>query len=199
MRYDNKETAYSIFLSLPLSLSPSVCLTRTLPFCSGMEAYVTLVTSDSYVPGALVLGHRLRDLRTTRPLACLITPGIADHLRELLANVYDELIDVDPLETTTPENLQFLGRPDLGLTFTKLHLWRLSRRKLVFLDADTLPLRNVDELFQRPSFSAAPDAGWPDCFNSGVFVMEPSEVCYRELVALAAKQGSFDGKGASSI
>jgi hypothetical protein len=35
-------------------------------------------------------------------------------------------------------------------------------------------LRNCDELFDRDEFSAAPDAGWPDCFNSGVFVFKPS-------------------------
>lgn len=35
-------------------------------------------------------------------------------------------------------------------------------------------LKNCDELFNRDEFSAAPDAGWPDCFNSGVFVFKPS-------------------------
>lgn len=38
--------------------------------------------------------------------------------------------------------------------------------RCVFLDADTLVLQNVDELFDRPELSAAADAGWPDCFNS---------------------------------
>ena len=46
--------------------------------------------------------------------------------------------------------------------------------KCVFLDADTLMLQNSDELFEREEFSAAPDAGWPDCFNSGVFVFQPN-------------------------
>ena len=44
----------------------------------------------------------------------------------------------------------------------------------MFLDADTLLLQNSDELFERDEFSAAPDAGWPDCFNSGVFVFRPN-------------------------
>jgi glycogenin glucosyltransferase len=43
-------------------------------------------------------------------------------------------------------------------------------KKGVFLDADVLVLRNIDELFNREELSAAPDAGWPDCFNSGVFI-----------------------------
>ncbi len=38
-----------------------------------------------------------------------------------------------------------------------------------------------------------PDVGWPDCFNSGVFVFVPSEATYRYLLNVAATTGSFDG------
>lgn len=41
--------------------------------------------------------------------------------------------------------------------------------------------------------SAAPDAGWPDCFNSGVFVFKPSEETYNAILQFALDQGSFDG------
>ena len=40
-------------------------------------------------------------------------------------------------------------------------------------------MKNCDELFDRDEFSAAPDAGWPDCFNSGVFVFKPSIETYK--------------------
>ena len=39
-------------------------------------------------------------------------------------------------------------------------------------------VQNCDELFDREQFSAAPDPGWPDCFNSGVFVFTPSIETY---------------------
>ena len=52
----------------------------------------------------------------------------------------------------------------------------------------------MDELFEREELSAAPDAGWPDCFNSGVFVFRPSEETYQSLLQFAVSQGSFDGK-----
>ncbi|POI23099.1 hypothetical protein CIB84_013151, partial [Bambusicola thoracicus] len=54
-------------------------------------------------------------------------------------------------------------------------------------------LCNVDELFDREEFSAAPDSGWPDCFNSGVFVFRPSLKTYNLLLQFAAEHGSFDG------
>lgn len=52
----------------------------------------------------------------------------------------------------------------------------------------------MDELFDREELSAAPDAGWPDCFNSGVFVFRPSEETYDSLLKFAMSKGSFDGK-----
>lgn len=52
---------------------------------------------------------------------------------------------------------------------------------------------NVDELFQRDELSAAPDPGWPDCFNSGVFVFRPSTITYANLLDHALQHGSFDG------
>ena len=55
-------------------------------------------------------------------------------------------------------------------------------------------LQNVDDLFDREEFSAAPDVGWPDIFNSGVFVFCPSEETYQGLLQCAVGQGSFDGE-----
>ena len=159
------------------------------------EAYVTLVATDAYASGALVLSHRLRDLGSEKDIVCLVTPNISGRVRDLLSQVCS-VIPVDTLRSTNVDNLNLLGRPDLDVTFTKIQLWRLTQyRKIVFLDADTYPLKNIDDLFKRPSsFSAAPDAGWPDCFNSGVFVTEPSESTFENLAALASEKGSFDGK-----
>jgi len=54
-------------------------------------------------------------------------------------------------------------------------------------------LRNSDELFEYPELSAGPDIGWPDIFNSGVFVFVPSQDTYHALLQHAVTQGSFDG------
>jgi len=102
---------------------------------------------------------------------------------------------VDLLDSGDTTNLALLTRPELGITFTKIHCWNLIQyRKCVFLDADTLVIQNCDELFERDELSAVPDIGWPDCFNSGVFVFEPSRVTYEALLEYAVQNGSFDGK-----
>ncbi|XP_070322712.1 glycogenin-1 isoform X2 [Odocoileus virginianus] len=158
------------------------------------QAFVTLTTNDSYAKGALVLGLSLKQHRTSRRLVVLITPQVSDPMRKTLETVFDEVIVVDVLDSGDSAHLTLMKRPELGVTLTKLHCWTLTQySKCVFMDADTLVLANIDDLFEREELSAAPDPGWPDCFNSGVFVYQPSVETYNQLLRLASEQGSFDG------
>ncbi|XP_069493142.1 glycogenin-2 isoform X4 [Ambystoma mexicanum] len=158
------------------------------------QAFVTLSTDDIYCQGALVLGQSLRNHRTSRKLAILIAPQVTKKMRMVLSRVFDEVVEVNILDSADSEHLALMKRPELGVTFTKLHCWTLTQySKCVFMDADTLVLCNVDELFDRDELSAAPDSGWPDCFNSGVFVFRPSLETYHHLLQFAAEHGSFDG------
>ncbi|XP_049825279.1 glycogenin-1 isoform X4 [Aethina tumida] len=160
----------------------------------GGFAWVTLATNDSYSLGALILAHSLKQVGTSQQLAVLVTPGVTNAMRDKLRSVFDLVQEVNILDSKDEANLRLLKRPELGVTFTKLHCWRLTQfDKCVFLDADTLVLQNCDELFEREELSAAPDVGWPDCFNSGVFVYRPSNETYEKLVQFALEKGSFDG------
>ena len=158
------------------------------------EAYITMVTSDNYVVGALVLGHSLRATGTRRPLVCMCTDGVSPSSLAALADVFDALPRVPVIDSQDRERLAILGRPELGPTLTKVNVWALQGiRKAVFLDADMLVLRAVDDLFGRPELSACADIGWPDCFNSGLFVCCPSLETFRALLRTAREHGSFDG------
>ncbi|XP_022670475.1 uncharacterized protein LOC111254170 isoform X2 [Varroa destructor] len=158
------------------------------------QAWVTLATNDTYGIGALVLSASLRKAGTCRQLAILITSHVTTPMRRLLEQSFDLVKEVNLLDSNDAAHLAVLKRPELGITFTKIHCWTLTQyTKCVFLDADTLVLKNCDELFQREELSAVPDVGWPDCFNSGVFVFVPSVKTFEELVALADREGSYDG------
>uniref|UniRef100_A0A665V9V1 glycogenin glucosyltransferase n=1 Tax=Echeneis naucrates TaxID=173247 RepID=A0A665V9V1_ECHNA len=157
-------------------------------------AFVTLATNDSYAKGAMVLGQSLRNHNTTKKLVALIGPNVAEACREALASIFDEVRVVDVMDSGDSAHLALMKRPDLGVTFTKLHCWTLTQySKCVFMDADTLVLSNIDELFEREELSAAPDPGWPDCFNSGVFVFRPSKETHERLLTFCDENGSFDG------
>ena len=109
-----------------------------------------------------------------------------------LQQIWDHIIDIDTLDgEAISTNLE---HPDLEKIFVKLKVWKLTQfTKCVFLDTDTLVIQNVDELFERDELAAAPDIGWPDCFNSAVFVFVPSDETYASLVKHAEEHGSFDG------
>ena len=84
----------------------------------------------------------------------------------------------------------------LSLSHARTHTERksvASRSNLSLPNWCVQVLQNSDELFDREELSAAPDAGWPDCFNSGVFVYCPSLETYQRLINFAQTTGSFDG------
>ncbi|KAK5602746.1 Glycogenin-1 [Crenichthys baileyi] len=158
------------------------------------QAFVTLATNDNYARGAMVLGKSLRNHNTAKKLVVLVSPQVSTPCQSVLKNIFDEVKVVDVLDSGDTAHLAMMKRPDLGVTFTKLHCWTLTHySKCVFMDADTLVLSNIDELFEREEMSAAPDPGWPDCFNSGVFVFRPSVETYGKLLQYCTEHGSFDG------
>jgi len=158
------------------------------------EAYVTLATNDGYAAGALVLAHSLRSTGTTKEICILITPGVTPDMKSLLERVFNNVVIVDVLDSGDSAHLALMKRPELGVTFTKFHCWTLTQyTKCVFLDADMMAMQNSDELFSHPELTGACDVGWPDCFNSGMFVFVPSQDTYGRLIQQSETSGSFDG------
>ncbi|EJD51941.1 hypothetical protein AURDEDRAFT_111495 [Auricularia subglabra TFB-10046 SS5] len=167
-------------------------------------AFVTLVTSDAYLPGALVVTSALRDVHPTPTeppevefqTVCLVTPETVDvKTIKLLRRAFDVVVGVEVISTDTSIGLDLLGRPDLHTVLTKLHAFRLTQYdKIIFLDADVLPLRPMSHLLTLPhEFAAVPDVGWPDIFNSGVMVFSPGEEKFNEIMGLVQSKGSWDG------
>ncbi|KAJ2377480.1 glycogenin glucosyltransferase [Coemansia sp. RSA 2607] len=176
-------------------------------------AYVTLVTSDGYVDGALVLLHSLRRTLTPFSVVCLATPHtLSAHSLQRLRQHFDGVIETDVRLSSDDQGLELLGRPDLRSTMTKIQLWDPALfgawDALCYLDADTLVRQSIDDLFSRyhtwreetPRWregglvAASPDTGWPDCFNSGVLLLAPGYECFQSLVRRASSlAASFDG------
>lgn len=100
---------------------------------------MTLATNDSYCLGALVVAHSLKKVGTQHKLAVLITPGVSESMKSRLQETFDCVQLVNVLDSKDAANLAVLKRPELGITFTKIHCWNLVQfEKCVFLDADVL-------------------------------------------------------------
>ncbi|CAN7937285.1 unnamed protein product, partial [Ixodes hexagonus] len=158
------------------------------------EGFVTLATNDVYAFGALVLAYSLRDVNTSKKLIVLVTRDVGVVMRHLLSQVFDDIQQVTLLCGKDLLGCPERDRDNVRASFTKLHSWRMAGlSKGVFLDADTLALANCDELFQRRELSAAPLRGWPDLFDTGVFVFKPSAKTYGLVMKHARDTASFDG------
>ncbi|KAI0016707.1 nucleotide-diphospho-sugar transferase [Xylariomycetidae sp. FL0641] len=160
------------------------------------DVYATLLLSDTYLPGALVLAHSLRDAGTNRKLAVLVTlDTVSADVVTQLKSLFDYVIPVPRIRNEYPDNLYLMNRADLHSAFTKINLWKQTQfRKIVYIDADVVAYRAPDELFDLPhAFSAAPDIGWPDLFNTGVMALTPNLGDYYAMMAMAERGISFDG------
>lgn len=81
-------------------------------------AFVTLVSSDSYLPGALALVAALKELHPKPPVppevdfqtVCLVTPEMVDVSSiRLLRKAFDLVVGVEVIEQRDVKGLQLLG------------------------------------------------------------------------------------------
>ncbi len=81
-------------------------------------AFATLVTSDSYLPGALALVAALRDIHPSPSQSpevdfqtvCLVTPETVDvNSIRLLRKVFNVVLGVEIIEQEDDKNLRLLG------------------------------------------------------------------------------------------
>lgn len=156
-------------------------------------AYVTTVChGDGYVPGVEALGMSLQASGAKHPLVVMVTPDVTEEGRQRLTAAGWQLREVEYIANPTPAEGQLFAR--FAHVFTKLRAWELIEfDKVVLLDADTIVLQNIDELFDRPYFAAAPDFFLPDRFNSGVMVLDPSEEIFKSMMDALFTGGTYDG------
>ena len=65
---------------------------------SRRAAYVTLLTKDSYLPGALTLEQSLKSVQSRYPLVVLVTPALPQHTRDALTRCGILFREIQPLQ-----------------------------------------------------------------------------------------------------
>lgn len=155
------------------------------------HAYVTLLThGDDYVPGAEALGQSLVRTGSTVPRVVMVTSDVPDAARRAVEASGWQVVEVEGI--ANPEATELF--PRFRHVFTKLRVFGLEGfDQVVFLDADTLVLQNIDDLFGRAEFAAAPDFLMADEFNSGVMLLTPSPALLDRMLKALGEAGSYDG------
>ncbi|MCQ2975615.1 MAG: hypothetical protein MJ211_12510 [Bacteroidales bacterium] len=165
-----------------------------------MKVYVTVLTNEIYIPGLKALKRSLLKVKSKYKLCILLKSG-AYELKNLLKenNVLDDYCflvyseDINNINNLT-EKMPFHRWNE---TFFKLRVCDLVQfEKIVLLDSDMLIMKNIDSLFDSPSFSAVQaDSICKSSYlalNSGLMVLEPSKELYNKLVELI--EPSFNKK-----
>ena len=165
------------------------------------EAYVSFMFNEDpkWFLGLGALAQALRETRTQRALVAIVSPNLQAVTVDTLKMLGWEIRTVDGVPHPHPERCAKAWQVTHGdggevSEYTKLRVFGLTEfSKVVYLDADTLVVGNVDALFERPGYplSAAPSLFPPDMFNAGVMVIEPREETPGETLEFAKTHISY--------
>ncbi|KAI8535735.1 hypothetical protein RHMOL_Rhmol10G0196700 [Rhododendron molle] len=152
------------------------------------EAYATILHSaDIYVCGAIAAARSIRMTGSTRDLIILVDETISKYHRGGLEAAGWKIRTIQRIRNPKPEKNVYNE-----WNYSKFRLWQLADYdKIIFIDADSLVLRNIDFLFSMPEISAAGNQGM--LFNSGVMVIEPSNCTFQLLMDHVTKIDSYSG------
>uniref|UniRef100_A0A914V9Y4 glycogenin glucosyltransferase n=1 Tax=Plectus sambesii TaxID=2011161 RepID=A0A914V9Y4_9BILA len=151
------------------------------------EVYATTLSSDSFLLGTRVLGYALRRVNATRPFMVLCTTDVSQASMDRLR------LDGFIVHKTTPLHTPYKATHVLNkYQYTKIRLWTYTDyAKIIHIDADCLPMVNVDELFDCGHFCAV--MRHSDMFNSGVFTLVPDQTVYEDMMNKRTELESYDG------
>ncbi|KAJ0771385.1 putative glucuronosyltransferase [Helianthus annuus] len=151
------------------------------------EAYATLLYGDEFLLGARVLGKSIRDTRSTKDMVVLVSDGVSDYAKTLLQADGWIVTPISLLENPNQVRpTRFWG------VYTKLRIFNMTDyEKVVYLDADTIVVKNIDVLFKCGKFCA--NLKHSERLNSGVMVVEPSEELFNDMVSKVTTLKSYTG------
>ena len=166
------------------------------------EVFVTVLNTDNYLPGVLVLEKSIRDL-CSHQLFVLASQGLNESTYKALNSrgISYGFADDIPVDPTLFDNVK-TEFSHWKKTLFKMRIFELTQYdKIVFIDSDIILLEPVDDLFDWPDMSATiagrsypGNESW-STLNSGVMVIIPRENFVDYLVDLvpvvAAKKPSF--------
>ncbi|EEY70600.1 cleavage induced conserved hypothetical protein [Phytophthora infestans T30-4] len=158
-------------------------------------AYFFYVTSNTYACAAMQFIHHLVDdlkMNSSRiDVVVLHTSHVdARFLHKLQERQHVRTMIVDSVQADAAE-------PTWKESLTKLRAFQdWGYNRVVFIDADAVPLANLDHLFDLPPATLyAPTAYWIEqpFFASTLLVIEPSDAIFNDIIQWARARGAAAG------
>jgi glycogenin glucosyltransferase len=162
------------------------------------KTFMSVLTTDDYLPGLLVLNKSLQSVRSAYPLHALITSKVSNRTKRALEKVGIGYSVIGEIHNPTDVNRQHRWFP----TYSKLAIFgQVQYQKIVYLDVDMLVLRNIDNLFSCPHMAATNAGGmlprkslWTH-LNSGLFILEPAQALFEDMVSKIGKIEKLESGG----
>ncbi|KAF2306976.1 hypothetical protein GH714_022974 [Hevea brasiliensis] len=151
------------------------------------QAYVTLLYGDEFLLGVRVLGKSIRDTGSNKDMVVLVSDGVSDYAMKLLE-----------ADGWIVEKISLLANPNqvrpkrFWGVYTKLKIFNMtSYKKVVYLDADTIVIKSIEDLFKCGKFCA--NLKHSERLNSGVMVVEPSQSVFNDMMTKVNTLHSYTG------
>jgi lipopolysaccharide biosynthesis glycosyltransferase len=127
------------------------------------RAYVTMVTSDSYLPGAMALAKSSKRNKCGYPLHIIVGPKVSRGGKKSLERYFASVLEVPTIPSTpdldtTSRTEEPPSSDDVSTSnkasfhwsqseYTKLNIWNLTQfSKIVYIDCDAILTDNIDEV-----------------------------------------------------
>lgn len=144
-----------------------------------MKAYVSMISTDNFMPGALVVYESLKKTKPKFPFFLVITSSVSASCEKKLLKYGINVIRDD--ENILDSAMKYDENHRWSYTFDKIKIFKLIQfEKIVFLDSDMYINGNLDSLFDHPHFSAVQNRSGQEMlenkkyFNSGLMVIKPN-------------------------
>jgi hypothetical protein len=182
------KTMYSFLHGLHVPLHPIHEI--DIPFQKPNEAYVTLLTGPNieYAKGARALLNSIHVLDKRRDIICLTTEDVPQSLiddylslpyviHKRITRIHEFWWNSCEYSSTSDKNTRW------GLMMSKLHIWTLPYKRVLYLDPDSILLRTLDTIKGNDILMAQKGLNHP-YFNAGVMVLSPSNQTFNDFMKM---------------
>lgn len=135
-------------------------------------AYCTLIMKgDGYIPGALILGYSLKIFASPGiDIIAMVTSDVSKKGKRLLSTLF-KVVEVpyleyqsNPILLQTPKQKERY-RTWLSASYTKWNMLKFHEYdKILFLDADVILVRNIDDIFDFNTPAAVFASPWSESY-----------------------------------
>lgn len=161
------------------------------------KSYITLLSSDNYLLSVLVLNESLKRVNSVYPLTVAVTKDLSKFTIDTLIKSKINIEFIDRFILNNKGFDKFVkNKPQILNTLSKIELFKLTNyNKLVYLDSDSIILKNIDDLFRYPDGSATYlEVGViDDVAFSGLMVFNPNYHPYNYYRVLMSTLDLLDG------